>query len=203
MARKYYQMSNAEFTIFVNNLTVESDNNRTVLEFKQSDVETLQADNTAHNAELLERQSIQDSLNSRNASIKTRRKKMNKLVAKLQTDAENNENVSDALLERLGFDSRNGSVSSPAVFPVTDLVATGTSDGVNNLKFNRNGNKQGTLFYIYAKIGNATEPVLIDVIKATKYAHRDQTPGVKIQYCVKAKRGDAEAPASNSAVVYP
>lgn len=202
MSRKFYKMSNAEFTIFVANLVTESNNNKTVLEFKQTDIDSLGNDNTEHNADLLLRQSIQDSLNSKNTTIKSRRRKMNKMVAKLQTDAENNENVSDSLLEQLGFDARNGNASSPAVSPVTNLVATGTSDRVNALKFNRNGNKQGTLFYIYAKIGNATEWILIDVITGTKYAHKNQTPGVKVQYCVKAKRGDVESASSNTAVVY-
>jgi hypothetical protein len=203
MSRKFYRLSNAEFTIFTTNLLIEINKNKAVLGYKQADVDGLEGDNTEQKTELLERQSIQDSLNAKNVSVKARRTKMNKMVAKMQTDAENNDDVSDSLLETLGFDAREGNAAAQPLNPPKELSVSGSSDGVNRLKFNRNGNKQGTLFYIYAKTGDAGEAVLIEVITGTKYDHKNQTPGIKVQYFVKAKRGEEESAASNTAIVYP
>ncbi len=203
MSKKYYRMNNAEFTIYTENLINQSNSNKAVLKFDQTKVDELKADNDAHKADLLTRENLQDTLKAVNASVKTRRKKMNKTVSKLHNDAENNDNVSDSLLESCGFDARNGNSTSSGVTAPAELSVTGTSDGVNHLKFKRNGNKQGTLFYIDAKIGDSTGWVLVDAVTGTKFDHKNQTPGVKVQYRARAKRGDAESAPSNTAIVYP
>ena len=43
---------------------------------------------------------------------------------------------------------------------------------------------------------------IIDVVTSSAYDHTNQTPGVKSQYRIKAKRGDLESGPSNTAVVY-
>jgi hypothetical protein len=82
------------------------------------------------------------------------------------------------------------------------LVATGTSDGTNSLKWNRSGNRQGTTFIIEAKIGDSNVWTMIDAVTNSTYKHKNQTPGVKVQYRVRAKRGDFESGYTNVAVVY-
>lgn len=202
MNKKYTRMNNAEFTIFCTNLLNEIEINKTILGFPTAKVTELTGGNDSHKTDLLTRQNLGDSLKAVNVGIKARRKILNKLIGQLEAAAKNNDNVSDILLEQLGFDAREGNAQSVPLTAPKELSASGTSDGVNRLKFNRNGNKQGTLFYIYAKTGDATDWSLIDVITNTTYEHKNQTPGVKVQYCVKAKRGDEESAASNTAVVY-
>ena len=84
----------------------------------------------------------------------------------------------------------------------SDLVATGTSDGTNHLKWKRNGNRQGTIFIIEGKIGAATTWSIVAAVTNSAYRHTNQTPGVKAEYRIKAKRGDLESGPSNTAVVY-
>jgi hypothetical protein len=195
-------MNNAEFTIFCTNLLNEIEINKNTLSFVPEKVTELANGNDLHKTDLVTRTNLQDGVKAVNVGIKGRRKNLNKLVSQLETAAKNNDNVSDSLLETLGFDAREGNAAATPVTAPKQLSVSGSSDGINLLKFNRNGNRQGTLFYIYAKIGNATEAVLVDVITNTNYEHKNQTPGVKVQYFVKAKRGDVESAASNTAVVY-
>lgn len=202
MSRKYSRMSNAEFTIFCTNLLNEIELNKDTLGFLPAKVTELANGNNLHKTDLVTRQNLQDGVKAVNVGIKTRRKDLNKMVGKLEASAKNSDDVSDSLLERLGFDARESNAVSQPVTAPKELSVSGSSDGVNRLKFNRNGNKQGTMFYIYAKIGSATEAALIDVITNTNYEHKNQTPGVKVQYFVKAKRGETESAASNTAIVY-
>jgi len=203
MGKRHTRMSNAEFTIFCTNLLNEIDINKATLGFSTEKVTQLQNGNDLHKTDLVTRTNLEDGVKAVNVGIRARRKDLNKLVSKLEADAKNNDDVSDSLLETLGFDARESNIAAQPLNPPKELSVSGSSDGVNRLKFNRNGNKQGTLFYIYAKTGDAGEAVLIEVITGTKYDHKGQKPGVKVQYFVKAKRGEEESAASNTAIVYP
>jgi hypothetical protein len=203
MSKKYTRMNNAEFTIYCTNLLNEIEINKETLGFSTTTVAELLSGNNSHKTDLLTRENLKDSTKAVNTGIKMRRKVLNKIVAKFEVLAKNNDEVSDTLLEQIGFDARESNAVSIPVTTPKDLSASGTSDGTNSMKFNRNGNKQGTKFFIYAKYGDSAEPVLIDVITGTKYDHKDQTPGVKVQYFIIAKRGDIESAPSNTAIVYP
>lgn len=202
MSKKYKKLKNPEFTIFVENMTNQAELNQTTLEFDVNKVTELKDDNTALKAKLLLIQNLQDTLDSEFQAIKTLRDKMNKRVEKFEIEAENNEKVNDSLIELLGFDVKTQNAGNSGIFVPSELLVNGTSDGINHLKFNRNGNRQGTNFIIEAKIGDSNTWVIIDVITNTKYDHKNQTPGVKVQYRVRAKRGDLESTPSNVAVVY-
>lgn len=203
MSKKYYKLNNPAFTIFTANLLNQSEANKAILKFPPDDVSGLTTDNQSLETELLERQALADALAAKDVSIRETRNRMNKRVDTLQIDAKNNAEVSKSLLEMLGFDTDENKPSSSTPVPPTDLVVTGTSDGVNHLKWKRNGNRQGTLFVIEAKFGDSNAWVIVDVTTSVKYEHKNQTPGVKVQYRIKAKRGDAESTASNIAIVYP
>lgn len=195
-------MKNPEFTIFVENMLNQAELNKTILEFDAAKLTELTNDNIALKAKLLLLQNLQDTLDSEIKAAKTLRDKMNNGVEKLEIDADNNDNVTDSLIELIGFDVKTQNSGSSGISVPTALLVNGTSDGINHLRFNRNGNRQGTNFIIEAKIDDSNTWVIIDVITNTKYDHKNQTPGVKIQYRVRAKRGDLESTPSNVAVVY-
>jgi len=104
--------------------------------------------------------------------------------------------------EELGFDADDVTPSLIAAQTPTDLIVQGASSGTNALKFNRNGNKTGTIFIIEAKIGAATGYAMVGTTTKTNFNHTGQTPGVKAMYRVRAQRGDQFSDYSNEAVVY-
>ena len=106
------------------------------------------------------------------------------------------------IIEELGLNANESNAGGSAPTAPADLVATGTSDGTNHLKWSRNGNRQGTMFVIEGKAGDASTWTMVDAVTSASYKHINQTPGVKIQYRIKAKRGDLESGNSNTAVVY-
>jgi Domain of unknown function (DUF4365) len=111
--------------------------------------------------------------------------------------------VTNSTVEQLGFSASKTVNTSSTPNTPTDLVGKGTSDGINSLKWSRNGNRQGVMFIIEAKIGDSANYVMVDAVTGSRFEHVDQIPGVKIQYRVKAKRSNAESGFSNVAIVYP
>jgi hypothetical protein len=202
MSKKYKKMKNPEFTIFVENMVNQAEANKTTLEFDAAKITELNDNNILLKAKLLSIQNLQDTLDSEIQSIKMLRISMNGAVEKLEIDAGNNDKVSGSLIELLGFSVKNSNNGSSGVAVPMDLLVNGTSDGINHLKWSRNGNRQGTTFIIEAKIGDSNNWIIIDAVTNTKYDHKNQTPGVKVQYRIRAKRGDFETTASNMAVVY-
>lgn len=202
MSKKYKKMKNPEFTIFVENMMNQADINKPILEFDPEKVTELKDDNAQLKAKLLSIKNLEDTLDSEAQAIKALRSKMNISVERFEIDADNNEKVTESLKELLGLSVKSSNGGFSGVTVPMDLLVNGTSDGINHLKWSRNGNRQGTTFIIEVRIGDSNNWIIIDAVTNTKYDHKNQTPGVRIQYRVRAKRGDIESIASNIAIVY-
>jgi hypothetical protein len=89
--------------------------------------------------------------------------------------------------------------------PITpsDLVATADASGTNSLKWSDAGNATGIQYVVESKIGAATEFATVDVVTARTFRHTGRTPGERVEYRVRARRGSALSDPSNVAVVYP
>ena len=92
--------------------------------------------------------------------------------------------------------------SHSAPLPPTDLVVNATATGTHHLSWDRNGNAPGTHFIVECQQGNDTTWRMVDVVEATALEHPGNTPGEKIVYRVRARRGKIESPHSNHAGVY-
>jgi hypothetical protein len=101
-----------------------------------------------------------------------------------------------------GFDADDLVPSIITLSTPMDLVVQGYSNGTNELKFDRNGNKQGTTFLIEAKIGDALDYTIIGTTRKQSFKHTEQKPGVKTLYRTRAQRGDDFSEYSNVATVY-
>lgn len=202
MSQNFYKMSHPEFIIWMKNMLNVIEENVAITNI---DAELITESKTTRNnleTNLGQRQALTDNLAGKNQEIKFNRKDLNKTAAKIQGLLKLNSNVPSSLIEQAGFNVDEGGRSSTAPNSPLDLVVTGSSDGVNRLKWVRNGNPQGTLFFIEAKIGNSDKWEIVDTVTVAKYEHVNQTPGVKIQYRIRAKRGTVESQPSNTATVY-
>jgi len=202
MAKKIYPSNDAEFAVWLANLINKATINRVILKLTEEQLEALEAKLTAFNANLALKQQKKEESVAQTALVKNLRNDLNKDIGFLNTGIKGIDGLASNIIEELGLNANeernNGSTpSAPA-----DLVATGTSDGTNSLKWNRSGNRQGTTFIIEAKIGDSDSWVMIDAVTGSTYKHKNQTPGVKIQYRVRAKRGEIVSGVSNTAVVY-
>lgn len=111
-------------------------------------------------------------------------------------------NISPLLLGQLGLTVPSGGGGTIPVFEPTNLSAFGSSNGVNALKWNRNGNADGTTFVIEAAYGDSNTWTIVDTTTVSKYNHANQTPGAFVRYRVIAQRGSTKSAPSGTASVY-
>ncbi len=201
MAENFYKLSNSEFIIWMKNMLTMVENN-SVANIEAGLITQSKGIRTNLEANLSEKLNLEENLAGKSLEIKFNRKEANKNAAKIRDSLRLNSNVATGFIEIAGFNVVDGVKTTTAPVAPTDLVVTGTSDGINKLTWKRNGNKQGTLFMIEARSGDSGAWLIIDTVTNTKYEHKNQVPGVKIQYRIKAKRGTKESTASNMAVVY-
>jgi hypothetical protein len=110
--------------------------------------------------------------------------------------------VTDATRLDAGLPVRDTIRTTSAPTPALELVATPSADGTNALKWKSGANAAGVRFEIQAKVGTAAGFSTVDVVTATSFVHKNQTPGVRVEYRVVTRRGDLVAAASNPATVY-
>ena len=202
MANKIYPSNDAEFAVWLANFINKATEHKTALNLTNPQITALEAKLVAFNANLALKQQKKEESVGQTALVRDERKDLNKDVGLLNNGFKAIDGLASNILEELGLSVNESNFGASTPSAPADLVATGTSDGVNSLKWNRSGNRQGTLFIIEAKLGDSNVWVMIDAVTGSNYKHKNQTPGVKAQYRVKAKRGDLESGYTNTAVVY-
>ena len=202
MAKKIYPSNDAEFAIWLANLINKATIHKAALKLTDEKLAALEAKLTLFSSNLAVKQQKKEESVGQTALVKDSRTDLNKEVGLLNKAIKSIDGIASSLIEEIGLNVNNSNSSNTTPSAPSDLVVTGTSDGINHLKFNRNGNRQGTTFIIEAKIGDSDQWIMIDAVTGSTYKHKNQTPGVKVQYRVKAKRGELQSGYSNSASVY-
>ncbi|HMS40687.1 MAG TPA: fibronectin type III domain-containing protein [Pyrinomonadaceae bacterium] len=202
MANKIYPSNDAEFAIWLANFINKADLYKAQLNLTGAQITNLQTKLAQFTSNIALKQQKKEESVAQTALVKDERTDLNKDVGLLNNGFKAIDGLPGNILEELGLNINESNIGTSTPTAPTNLVATGTSDGTNSLKYNRNGNRQGTTFIIEAKIGDSNTWAMIDAVTGSTYKHKNQTPGVKIQYRIKAKRGDLESSFSNTAVVY-
>ena len=105
--------------------------------------------------------------------------------------------------DAVGFDPPVTSRQSVNPETPTELSAAGTSNGVNELRFNGNNRPSSVTYVIEARVGESQDYVIIGTTRKQKFKHEKVRPGVPIQYRIRAQAArDALSLFSNEAVVY-
>lgn len=84
----------------------------------------------------------------------------------------------------------------------TLLTATLSEIGWVTLKWDRNGNKQGTTFIIESREGTTGPFTILAAVTRSKFVDKGRTPGVRIEYRVKATRSGRETGYTPTATIY-
>lgn len=195
-------MNAAELSAMLENLTVKAELKKTELSMSDEQIEEYKALRTSLNQGIALTVSTRQAATSATTALRQKVKLINTKLGLLNKQLKGNENVTSDLIESIGLES-DDNVSS-AIVPVapTDLVVEGRSNGINYVKWKSGGNKPRTNYVLEAKIGDATEYVFVTVTAKTRYEHKNQTPGVRVLYRVKAVHNDLESACSNEAVIY-
>ncbi|HQU84141.1 MAG TPA: fibronectin type III domain-containing protein [Pyrinomonadaceae bacterium] len=202
MSKKYYKMNPAELLVFLTNFIAVADDKQTELGLTTADITLLQGFKSKLETKINNRQSTKETATSAKTELDETQKEVNDLIGSHNNGFKSDKTIPDSLIELLGLDADSNNLTPIVPVAPTDLVVMGSSNGVNSLKWKSGGNKPRTTYIVEAKIGAATEYVFVKATSKTRFEHKNQTPGVKVLYRVKAVHGDLESDFSNEAVVY-
>ncbi len=202
MAKKYYKMTPSELLVFLTNFNTVADTNKAELSLASPQLTELQDVKNELEAKLIDRQAKQEAAIASTSALNQTVKNVNGILGAYNTTFKSNKAIPDSMIESLGFDPDDDSPTPIVAIPPSDLVVEGRSNGSNYIKFKRNGNKPVVNFILEMKMGDETQYKFVKVLSKTRFEHKNQTPGVRAFYRVKAVHSDSESTYSNEAVVY-
>lgn len=200
MARIDIPDADRPFQAWANNFALKADLYETELGLTAEEIASItDAAANFHNA-LLEAERYQNLAESKTALKVDARKQAEAILRSFGKVILADDRISVAIKAELGMKPL---ATSPApLVPVTSLVAMADSNGINNLRWDRNGNSVHTQFIVEAKVGAGGEWMYVGSTSKVKFAHKDQIPGQTVLYRVRSQRGDRLSAPSNIAIVY-
>ncbi len=112
-----------------------------------------------------------------------------------------NATIPDELLAQLMLPPHSTPGSEIAPTTPTALVASANGDGVTNLKWNRSGNIQGTVFVIEKRTSASGAWAIFDTTTRRTFV-TISNPGQYVAYRVSAQRNGMTSPASTPVVLW-
>ncbi len=202
MITKIYKMSDADFSVWLENFENVIDENLAALNLTAANLTEMQTLKEEMKNALAERQSVEEMKRAKIAVLREKRRAALKKVAYYNKILPANEAISIELIGRLGLNITVSNTATVEPSQPVGLVAESFANGINELSWKKNGNRAGTFYIIEARLETEPKFVYVGSTSKTKFEHKNQRPGVRMFYRVKALRHDEESTYSNEAVVY-
>jgi hypothetical protein len=198
----YIPSRDAEFRNWGDNFAKQAGTHQADLFLTEAQVAELTSGSTEFANKYEAHLTAQDAAEAATMDKKKARKDYESKIRIIAGIIQANPEIPDSLRETMGLPVHDTTPS--VVNPQTpqSLEAKGSDDGVNHLNWKAGENKTGTMYLIEAKVADSISYAMIDVVTKTKYDHKKQTPGVRVSYRVRAKRGEKLSEHSNIATVY-
>lgn len=196
------KLSNSEFRDLLNEILAKADGNAAEYFLTQSQLDELKTVRSTITTDITDQATKQAAAKAATSKLGQTRKNADKLVSLVKRTMKANAGFTSDKYVDLGFDADDLTLTVSVPQTPLDLSVKGFSNGTNELKYKRNGNKATTIFIIEAKIGDAANYSIIGTTTKTNFRHTGQKPGLKILYRVRAQNADQYSEYSNEAVIY-
>ena len=194
----YLPGEDAALKQWLENFAAVCDANNTTLGLTSAEVDAINGYSTNFSSSLNNVAQTKATYQGAVTGKDTQRRSITTAVRALAREFKANPVVPQELLRQLGV--LNSSTSGP-VRTVTGLTVVGCSNGVNQLKWNRNNNSPATTFIIENTLGMSTNWTFVGVTTRTTFEHEDQTPGEFLRYrIISARAGEVSAPTDPVAI---
>jgi hypothetical protein len=195
-------MSDAEFSVWLENFKEVIDDNLAALNLTAANLTELQNLKIDLDGALAAKQSAEELKKAKTSDLREKRKAAVEKVSFYNKTLKANKAISNSLIEQLGLNFGVSNTSNKMPVEPTELVAEGFSNGNNQLKWKKNGNKVNTHYVVEARLETEPKFSYAGGTTKTKFVHKNQKPGARMFYRVKAQRHDEESTYSNEAVVF-
>lgn len=197
----HQNLSHGEFKIALDQLVAEAGGNPAEFDLSPAEIDALQAGSETLNTDIKDQAAKAAASKAATTKLTETRKTLNTLFAKARRRAKDSGAAPDRLVAA-GIQPDDKIKSKIPVYDPQDLVASGSSNGTHTTKWDKNGNQDGTLYNVEVLLGAAADFVLVGTTTVPHFEHKNQKPGVKAVYRVRAQRGDDFSDYSNEASLY-
>lgn len=199
--KPFYELNNAEFLPWLTNLIQIISANQATLPITAAKLAALEARRESHATKLDAQVAAEAVSQSATRDINDDRKLSNADVSFINTIFKADKSIPRELLVEMGFKVSEGKTSTPPNDPLSLLVMPNVA-GYTDLKWDKNGNKSGTIYDIEAQYFGNPEWQHVESVSATKYRHLNQQVGKQVVYRVRARRAGQASGYSSPAVAY-
>ncbi len=194
--------NDTEFAVWLANFNAVARENNLILKLDERELEKCEDSLTDLNTAIATFTKVQAEARSATTGKTSARATAEGQARDLAGQVRNNKKIPNELKEKLGIATRDTTPTAPVLATPANLVVTGLDSGINQLRWDSKGNRQGTIYVVEARTGESTQWVMVDAVTKTRYEHTGQRPGVSVRYRIRAKRGDKASDYSNEALVY-
>ena len=202
MAKPYYPREDAAFLTYTQNADSVLENNLTEFGISQDKYDKFHTNVSAYGTKLAAHVATQAAAKGATDEKNLSKRELLVSLREIVNIVSANLDAPNYLKEEAGFPVHDKIPTDLIPYLPVNLTVKGYADGTNESNWDKGENKPGCLYVIEAMIGDATEFSVVDTITATKYAHKNQKPGVRAIYRVRAKRKNLISDPSNEAAVY-
>lgn len=202
MSKKYYQLKPAELLVFLNNFNGITVEKQSELGISAAQLDELQHFKTMLENKVNDRQATREAAAAAKIELKDVVRNVTERIGSLNKGFKSNKTIPDSLIELLGLEANDNSLTTITPVAPTDLVVEGRSNGINYLRWKGGGNRSRTTYILEVKTAGSAEYKFVKALTKMRFEHKDQPPGVRAFYRVKAIHSDLESSYSNEAVVY-
>lgn len=198
----YYNVPKSQFGAWITNFQTVAAANATALGLDPAELTSISDATTEFNNSFAAQETARAAAIGATALADQGWRQALDLVASFNAQFQAIPGISPELLAELGLSVPGGGGGTVPVYAPSDLSALGCSDGINTLKWNRNGNESGTVYVIEAAYDGTSDWQIVDNSTRIRYSHSGQEPGRFVRYRVIAQRGATKSGPSNTAAVY-
>lgn len=197
-----FRMNNEQFLGMVDNILAVGNANPTDYGWTAADLAALAEVKTDLQTKVDARITAAKTAKATTTAARGSRSVSDETLRVLYRKAMGQPTLTPAQATEIGLKIRDANPSPVTPNTPTRLVVNGQDNGINLLKWDRNGNTNPTQYIIEARIAPAATFSMIDSVTRTVYEHEGVTPGVKAEYRVRARRATRMTGYSNVAIVY-
>jgi hypothetical protein len=197
----YYNMPDAEFLAWMTNFTNVTGANTGALGLSPSQQTALVNAKNAYSNGLIGRQNAADAAKAATLTKDAAKDAALELVRTWANQWQNNPAIPKTLIQQLGLPVRDTTPSPRPIFTPSQLSATGFSNGVNKIRWNRNGNQSGCTFVVEYSRNNGTTWAIAGVTNKARFDHTGQPPKATL-YRVRAERRGQQSPPTDPVALF-
>lgn len=197
----YNKITDAEFLVWMTHFTTVTGANADTLGLSSAQQTALVNAKNGYATGLAGRQAAADAAKTATLAKEEAKATALELVRTWANQWQSNPAIPRTLIAELGLPVRETKPSPRPIFTPSQLSATGFSNGVNKIRWHRNGNLPGCTFIVEFSRNGGTTWTIAGVTAKARFEHTGQPP-LPTLYRVRTERRGLQSPPTDPVALF-